>query len=585
YYDGGCGPIDAGTPPLPRMCAPPTASECNGGTDSALMGLGVGASRLNGSSGNGFDDDCDGLVDEGCSCPGNGSTKDCYLVPATMATAQGTPAGWCASNSKGSLDCSGGELPSWSGVCRGALPPNAHEVCQAGDFNCDGLDGNSDIMGCNCSPPATVTCPTTTRTLSPYPDATMLPLVDGSLWVSASARAQTTNWTWTVVGGDCDNVLPHPTFALYSGPNSATAGGRKGARATVRIDPVSGRLVTDAAAKLASIRADAFGNGVAGGQVYPAFALSGDYVMQGEFDLDGAHYTCTQKVAVRAPGIRAELCWDTVGGDNGTNGNDIDIHFARLQGVSCAKKGWNLSCKEGATYEDCYYDDASGCTATATTGPVWGYAVSPRSACVGWGSKRLATDPRGCTNPRLDADNVSCDRAQADPTAIDFCGPENINLDNPKDLDAFVVGVNHYGNNAGTAKARPHVNLYCNGARVLSVGYNPVTSSVFPALTKPGADSGGDWWTVATIKAHVDAQGALTSCDVGNIPSHHADPNRDGPVAVAGDGNQICVDSKANTTPAPNQYSYTSKQFVEAGSAQSNAAGSIPSSRAQFCKH
>ena len=26
----------------------------------------------------------------------------------------------------------------------------------------------------------------------------------------------------------------------------------------------------------------------------------------------------------------------------------------------------------------------------------------------------------------------------ADPTDYDFCGPENINLDNPKDQDTFV---------------------------------------------------------------------------------------------------------------------------------------------------
>jgi hypothetical protein len=38
----------------------------------------------NGTSGNGSDDDCDGLVDEGCACRPDypvGTTRGCWLVP------------------------------------------------------------------------------------------------------------------------------------------------------------------------------------------------------------------------------------------------------------------------------------------------------------------------------------------------------------------------------------------------------------------------------------------------------------------------------------------------------------------------
>ncbi len=587
---------DAGPPPIVQRCAPAVSNECSGSTDPSLTAMGVPAARLNGLGGNGFDDDCDGLVDEGCACQGNGQTKDCYLVPATQTDpATGKPAGWCAANAKGSLDCAGAEFPAWSGSCRGAQPPYRHDVCGLGDFNCDGLEQNSDVEDCRCKPPL-VQCPTEPIVVVPYPPPTSIPLVDGSQWITdASARAATTNWSWTVIGGDCDNVLPHPTFALYNQSDSAGANARKGSRTPLAYDATQSpaRYVPTPPSPLIGIRAEDYGSGVAGGQVHPAFGLSGDYVVQGEWDLMGAHYVCSQKVQVRAPGIRAELCWDTVGGPVG---NDIDLHFARLQGVTCSSKGWSTTCLEGGTYEDCWYSPASGCRDTSSTGPNWGYADSAQAACVGWSSRRhdksLPAYPQGCTNPRLDKDNYSCDVTVANPiggSAIDgeFCGPENINIDNPNDGDTFVVGAHHFKNHGGTSDVKPHLNLYCNGLRVLSAGYNPLTGQTsFPLLKTDGNEAGGDFWTAATIKAHVEG-GQLTRCDVIPVVAHHADPTRDGPAAqpAPNDGAQVCVDSRSNATPAPNAYAYTSLAFVENTSLQGSAAGGIPATPAGFCKH
>jgi hypothetical protein len=575
-YDGGCGPIDAGNPPFPRRCVPPTDNECDGTTDSILQGGGVPASLLNGAQGNGFDDDCDGLVDEGCGCPGNGQTKDCWLVPATQADPNTKEAvGWCNPNAKGSLDCNGGELATWSGVCRGASAPVHHDTCAPGDFNCDGLSGNSDQMGCACG--SDVACPTAAITMAPYPTVTAIPLVDGSQWITNAAdRANAMNWTWTVLGGDCDNVLPFPTFGLYTGADSTQAGARKGTRTPVKFDMATQKYVATPGQALISIQAANYGNGVAGGQLHTAFALSGDYTVQGEFDLNGQHYVCTQKVQVRAPGVRAELCWDTVGGI-GTGGNDIDLHFARLQGTTCSTKGWDQTCNAGE--QDCYY---LNCQDTVFgPPPAWGYADSATTACHGWGSKRDPTS--ACTNPREDHDNVTCDPTVSDPTDVsNFCGPENINLDNPVDGDKFIVGVNHYGNHMGTSNAKPHVNLYCNGARVLSIGYNPATQAQWPLLKQPGDDSTGDFWEAAVITSHVSG-GMLSSCDVETVPSHHADQTRDGPAASAGAGNALCVESQTNMSSP--MFNYTSHQFVDTGSAQGAAAGSQPTTPAGFCKH
>ncbi|MDP2273702.1 MAG: hypothetical protein Q8N23_23305 [Archangium sp.] len=567
-YDGGCGPPMPGNPTIRRLCAPATSSECDNNTDSALTSGAVPASRLNGQQGNGFDDDCDGEVDEGCFCPANGVTKDCYLVPATQVSdVSGLPVGWCTNNAKGSLDCAGGELATWSGVCRGAQPPALTDSCATGDYNCDGLSGNNAAEGCMCT--NNVQCPSNIITLAPYPTPTAIPIVDGSSWITdAAARGRTTNWSWTVLGGDCDNVLPNPTFAIYSSTNSTTAGMRRGTRTGVRLDATQtpARYVSQAGSPLIAMRATGYGNGVAGGQVFPAFGLSGDYIVQGEFTLDGETYSCTQKVQVRAPGIRAELCWDTVGGLS-SGGNDIDLHFARLQGTTCTTHGWNATCMNtNGSVEDCYWAGASRC-ANGSTDPGWGYTDSAMSACRGWSSKRTSS----CTNPRLDLDNVRCDRGLTDPTDSAFCGPENINLDNPVNNDTFVVGVNHFGNTSGTSNAKPHVNLYCNGERVVSVGYNPATGqTAFPLLNTPGQDATGDFWTVATIKANV-VGGNLTSCTVTTVPSRTANPTRDGPGTP---GNDICVDNM-----------YATKNFVDNGTGQGLTQGAKPVTAIQWCKH
>jgi hypothetical protein len=76
----------------------------------------------------------------------------------------------------------------------------------------------------------------------------------------------------------------------------------------------------------------------------------------------------------------------------------------------------------------------------------------------------------------------------------------------------------------------------------------------------------------------------LAACDIATIPSHHADPTRDGP-GVDGGGNGLCVDSTTNATPTPFQYNYASHKFVDPGSAQGITAGTIPVTAPQWCKH
>ena len=141
--DGTSACSDAPPPPAQittGACSVATNDECDGKSDPPDQ---QGNAIANGPFGNGFDDDCDGLVDEGCACdPGHpvGTTKDCYLMPSSWVD-DGTkmPVGWCGLNSKGTVKCvsKGGNpeqpIREWDGECRGAQPPAGEDACSLGD--------------------------------------------------------------------------------------------------------------------------------------------------------------------------------------------------------------------------------------------------------------------------------------------------------------------------------------------------------------------------------------------------------------------------------------------------------------------
>jgi hypothetical protein len=514
------GPAAPG--PLARRCAVETANECDGRTD-------INPQLPNGQYGNGFDDDCDGKVDEGCACdPGHpvGTTKGCALISASQADpVSKKPVGWCAVNSVGTLSCiETGDVEFrkavWDGECRGAQLPFGDDICARGDFDCDGRETNSRTQDCSCK--VDLSCPTDPVVETPFPDTNNLPPIDGSSWIKGGVD-NARNWKWTVTGGDCDNILPHPTFAIYGQPRATAGGPRLSAN-----QPQTGLGLNG--------NQNGFVVGPApnvGPRIYPAFALSGDYLVKGEWDGVDGHHACTVKVQVRAPGIRAELCWAPMP-------QDVDLHFARLQNPRTCTHGWFQTCAADQNADDCYFDDTSGCLGFNANPSPWGYARSPDNACHGWGSLRQ----EGCDNPRLDQDNIVCDPAVADPldqggVGDGFCTPENINLDNPKDGDRFAVGV-HFYDFDGTIDTppRPHVNIYCNGERKLAFGFDPtsVPPTQFPVLRRAMEADVGDFWEVATVQAHVDPTGSLTDCTITPVRSKVPKPDKDG-------SNNICVDT------------------------------------------
>jgi hypothetical protein len=503
----------------------------------------------NGVGGNGFDDNCNGLVDEGCACDAVGTTKACYLVPATQ-TENGVPVGWCATNSKGTVDCAqqqGTRSSSWSGVCRGAQPPYANDVCSPGDFNCDGKAENPTGESCECQSSA-VTCPTAALTTVPYPPASSLPLaVEAGTWFSnPAAVSQATNWKWTVTGGDCDNILPNPTFALYGTPNGT---GAPAGTTSTTLGP-SGNEHGTVATTLGAV-------------AYPAFSLSGDYLLSASWDLAGKAYSCSLQIHVRAPGLRAEGCWDTE-----REGDDLDIHMAKINGFAAtcpATQAWSdLACM--TANEDCFYGDCYGDALGNADTVDWGFAASPASACTGWGSQSSGTS---CGNPRLDRDanglSGICDPTVVNPNGSSatgpFCGPENINLDAPANGDQYALGMRFYTKN-GATNPRMHVAVYCDGERVLSAGYDPLTGNNFPQVATAGADSMGDMWKVGIVTTTVT--GGALSCAVSPTASQVADVALDGTTA-------FCVDDV--TLNGANSQTYLT------------TGGGTPANAAALCFH
>ena len=518
---------DAGGPgPVKHVCiifpaGADSGNECDGHHDPPAP------FPANGSTGNGFDDNCNGLVDEGCSCDSVGTTKTCYLVPASQ-TMGGVPVGWCAENSKGTVACSqqGEGGATWNGVCRGAQPPYANDFCAPGDFNCDGKEENSTTENCSCTS-GVIQCPTNPLTTVPYPDPNNLPLeVNAGAWfVDQADVPNATAWQWTLTGGDCDNILPHPTFGIY--PTSNGSQNPIGTQSSTLGTGMNEHGIVASAPSVTS-------------SIYPAFSLSGDYLLNASWMLSGKAYACSVKVQVRAPGIRAEGCWDTEG-----QGDDLDLHVAKVNDFpQCAtSRSWSNQAPACSTAnEDCYYGDcySGGGFGGGGNDVDWGYASSPASACTGWGSQSIGAS--SCNNPRLDRDSNglsgTCDSTVTNPNGSSFngpyCGPENINVDYPQNNDRFAVGLRFYNQSTTPpVPVRTHVNVYCDGARVLSAGYDPTTGNNFPKLVTPGQDSMGDMWKVALITTQVT--GAGLNCLVVPTQSGAPDPMRDGSSAY-------CVD-------------------------------------------
>ena len=126
-YSGPDGTVDVG------LCAHGNQTCVNGAWGACVGDVIPGAEQCNG-----VDDNCNGVIDEGCGCT-DGESQPCYGGPANTAGV-----GECL---EGSQDCAGGV---WGG-CSGDITP-AVESCDTFDNDCDGqIDEDDPDGGGACS--------------------------------------------------------------------------------------------------------------------------------------------------------------------------------------------------------------------------------------------------------------------------------------------------------------------------------------------------------------------------------------------------------------------------------------------------
>jgi hypothetical protein len=295
--------------------------------------------------GNGLDDNCDGRVDENCTCT-PGAVQACFLGPPGRRNV-----GACTD---GTQRCQGsGEFGVW-GPCTGGISPSP-EQCDGVDNNCNGcVDDNPSCCRVD------LMCPTSSSLPEgqPYTDYV---LNGGNYWTGGAQ-----SWHWTVVGGPCDQLLQST-----SGSVSYTL---NGANTTM----VATQMIT----------------------FHPT--LSGDYTFtMTVVDLNGVSHTCMFIVHVRGPGLRVELCWDTTGMA------DIDLHLHKPGTATPWFTSDGQANSTNINNDDCYYYNCKA-TSYATNGrPAWGYANSNISECVGSPEGTMWQGLGYCANPRLDLDNIS----------------------------------------------------------------------------------------------------------------------------------------------------------------------------------
>ena len=291
---------------------------------------------------NGLDDDCDGEVDEGCSCS-PGQTQACFLGPKNYRNKgtchDGTQT--CKVTMRGTRS-----VGRW-GECVGGISPT-QDVCDNADNNCNGCD---DDKLC-CAPPIDCAYNLTA-------DGDFLPfkykIIDGKQIYDTGHKfndADTATWTWTLTKGPCDEVLGKVNSYVKGGKTLAEVGD---------VDTDNGTQSTVV-------------SGVGLSQFKVKFRLSGNYKIHLKVDRgNGEIYECEWVIKVVSAGLRIELCWDT------NNTVDVDLHM-----------GKNGKTTDWASSSACYF---------STKNPDWGYPTTPNYDKDGNWKESM-------NNPRLDIDNV-----------------------------------------------------------------------------------------------------------------------------------------------------------------------------------
>ena len=375
---------------------------------------------------NGMDDDCDGVIDEGCLCNA-GDTQPCF---------SGNPAqrnvGIC---SDGVQICriapmrDGNGLGIW-GECKNEILPG-EDICDNADNNCNGCADE----GLCCEP--FINCAYDIGTAQPFVDK----LIDGRELYDTDHKfndADKVTWEWTLTKGSCDVVLGKTSFSLKSA-----------------VDGIEGTS-TDSAESITF-------SGVGLSQFKINFQLSGTYNLRLKVTREnGESYDCVWPIKVVSTGLRVELCWDT------HSDIDVDLHLGK-NGTTEVWESLGDSSSEIACA--CYF---SGCKYDSWTRPDWGYDDT-------YNYDKDGNGPQLMKNPRLDIDNTG---KGAIPENINIDNPNDgdtfrvlvRHFSNAKRecLEYTTVwGQTQCSKEGDYLTTHPVVNIYCGGALRATYGVDP----------------------------------------------------------------------------------------------------------------
>lgn len=267
--------------------------------------------------------------------------------------------------------------------------------------------------------------------------------------------------------------------------------------------------------------------------------VSGEYTVTYTKTVNGVTDTCMFPLYVGARGLRVELSWNFPAAPDDV---DLDLHMHQPATTTTFNS-------DGAV-QDCGYSNCKissffiGPPFTGSTAPNWFPASAPFGDPVDWYKSPTMTEnlcyyaPRnagqdwidegkGCHNPRLDIDNITCDPSVTDVNSADYCVPENINVDFPPTDKWIRIGVHYYSDHGYTGQIRPIVKIYCDGALSAELGNHGFYT---PEANVTWTDAENDkFWPVADVMFIKDQ--CSTGCTVKPV---YADDQTHQPIFESG---------------------------------------------------
>jgi hypothetical protein len=229
---------------------------------------------------------------------------------------------------------------------------------------------------------------------------------------------------------------------------------------------------------------------------------SGEYTVTYEKTTSNGSEQCSYPLFVGAPGLRVELEWEhNLGGD----GVDLDLHVHKPMDYQpwAGNAGNAVDCAFNNCTAFAFPGGPSWFNGTTPPDPVnWYLDPVPENNTCYYGPRGTGTSWQGlgmgCHNPRLDVDNITCNPAQTNPQAYDFCTPENINIDFMPQDEWTRIGVHYYHAHGKTYDVHPTVKIYCHGRLAAELGPKGFYDPEAPVTFTP-ADSSERFWLVADV--------------------------------------------------------------------------------------